>query len=278
MFGLKNIFSIRNLDAKNKIIKIFGKDIKFRYSRKVNKYDIECLADISQKNIIVALLHREIFPKYKNIYQGRDIVVCGAGPSLSNYIPIKGAIHIALNRAFMFDKVKFDYIFAQDWRAIYHITDKLREYKGNNCIKFIGRQDGIKELEIPATFKNTFIHEDFITDIYRKNLINKSKFAVNLNFEPLGNFSTIAFPAMQFALWTNPRKIYLVGCDSAPVGHYDKVVLESNKDALTNGVYGKIVKEWIEFKQFAAIYYPDIEIISINPVGLKGIFEDIYME
>ena len=30
-------------------------------------------------------------------------------------------------------------------------------------------------------------------------------------------------------------------------------------------------------KEFADHYYPDIEIISINPIGLQGLFKDIYM-
>ena len=29
-------------------------------------------------------------------------------------------------------------------------------------------------------------------------------------------------------------------------------------------------------KDFVDDYYPDIKIISVNPVGLKGLFEDMY--
>jgi len=31
-------------------------------------------------------------------------------------------------------------------------------------------------------------------------------------------------------------------------------------------------------KKFAALHYPDTEIISVNPVGLKGMFHDMYTE
>ena len=31
-------------------------------------------------------------------------------------------------------------------------------------------------------------------------------------------------------------------------------------------------------KEFAETYYPDTEIISINPVGLKGVFKDEFTE
>ena len=35
-----------------------------------------------------------------------------------------------------------------------------------------------------------------------------------------------------------------------------------------------IVKAYKKFKQFANKYYPDVQIISINPIGLRGIFKD----
>ena len=38
-----------------------------------------------------------------------------------------------------------------------------------------------------------------------------------------------------------------------------------------------IIEAYKKFKQFAQKYYPDVEIISINPVGLKGLFKDEVM-
>jgi hypothetical protein len=38
------------------------------------------------------------------------------------------------------------------------------------------------------------------------------------------------------------------------------------------------MRGWNEFKKFASIYYPKTEIISINPIGLKGLFKDIYTD
>ena len=39
-----------------------------------------------------------------------------------------------------------------------------------------------------------------------------------------------------------------------------------------------IIDGYVRLKEFAEIYYPDVEIISVNPVGLKGLFADIYMD
>lgn len=36
------------------------------------------------------------------------------------------------------------------------------------------------------------------------------------------------------------------------------------------------VRSWKFLKTFVDDYYPDIKIISVNPVGLKGLFEDMY--
>ena len=106
---------------------------------------------------------------------------------------------------------------------------------------------------------------------------NIHHFTKDLETQPLGNFGSIAFPAMQFVLYTQPKKIYIVGCDSAPTGHFSGEELESNKRALKDNTYLKIINQWKELKNFASFNYPDIEIISINPVGLKGIFEDMYI-
>ena len=39
--------------------------------------------------------------------------------------------------------------------------------------------------------------------------------------------------------------------------------------------YNKIRQSWREFKVFVRVYYPKIRIVSVNPVGLRGEFEDL---
>ncbi len=278
---LQNVFSIKNNTNKTaKIFTIFGIKFQIKYCNKRKENDFVKLVNIVQKSTSVAFLHQKVFPKYKNIYQGKSVVLCGAGPSLNKYLePIEeNAVHIALNRAFQHKLINFDYIFAQDLRGVAHIMKELAEYKTESCIKFIGTQDGIPEFEIPESYINSFKNERFITDIYKAKLTGRFEFAFDLSTQPLGNFDTIAFPAMQFILWTNPSKIYIVGCDSAPVGHCDSYASKSDKDALINGIWNNVTNQWIELKSFAELYYPDTEIISVNPVGLKGIFKDIYTE
>ena len=97
------------------------------------------------------------------------------------------------------------------------------------------------------------------------------QFAYDISTQPLGCFGSIVFPALQFALWTHPKRIYLVGCDCTTNGYsYDK----KDKNFLP---VNTIIETYKKFKQFAQKYYPDVEIISINPVGLKGLFKDEVM-
>ena len=68
--------------------------------------------------------------------------------------------------------------------------------------------------------------------------------------------------AIQFAQFTFPDAIYLVGCDVAPNEGYS---------ALKKTGYARL-------KMLGQRSYPGTNIISINPVGLKGLFQDEYTD
>ena len=82
---------------------------------------------------IVKNLHQKIFPPFKNIHAGQDVVIVGSGPTLNKYKVIDGAIHIGLNRTFENNSIKFDYIFAQDYpnliKADADFYIKLQNYR-----------------------------------------------------------------------------------------------------------------------------------------------------
>ncbi len=276
------LFSINKIN-KHKIINFLGIKFKFKIPEEV-KIACQCkpltkreISDLIQKNINTLYLHSKYFSKYKNYYEGKTIVICGAGPTLKFYKPITDAIHIALNRSFLFDKVKFDYIFAQDWRSIKNIKDKFISYNTNYCTKILGTQNNTIECEIPEEVA-------IICNALRYNTDNECwpncKFALDISTNPFGNFHTVALVALQFALYTNPQKIYIVGCDSVPTGHFTSNY--ENENEIQTHIKNQEIfspqmqKEWRLAKQFINMHYPSIEIVSINPVGLKGIFKDFY--
>jgi hypothetical protein len=91
--------------------------------------------------------------------------------------------------------------------------------------------------------------------------------------QPLADCGSVVFSALQFALWLNPRKLYLVGCDCSHGGYFYKDGNAENKNSNTLEI-DRVVQGYIWFKKFAQRYYPETELVSINPVGLRGIFLD----
>ncbi len=222
-------------------------------------------------------LHQSVFPKYKNMYQGRDVVIVATGPSLNDYAPIEGAVHIGVNRAFTCDKISLDYLFAIDYPNIKHCIEQMNTYMQGRCQKFYGVfKNPFDPLNIPSTIVESAGAEQFYLD-YNNYEIDE-QFPTDLSCQALASFWTITFQAIQFALWTNPKKIYLVGCDESDLGHFngESQIVNAEEDKRRHTI--KRMGGWNKLRDFAALYYPDTEIISVNPVGLKGMFKEIYTD
>ena len=227
------------------------------------------------KLIATAELHKSTFAGYRNKFAGKNIVLVGAGPSLKKFKPIKDAIYVGLNRAFLYDGVKFDFLFSIDKAGIDQIYDQFIEYQ---AVKFLGDQNLGPMYQIPESVINK------IKDVkrYKTDAGFSSQFATDIEYMPLGNFNTVSLQAMQFILYTNPAKIYLVGIDCSNAGHFTDNTknhikdfdIEKRGENLTKWA-NVSVEFWKELQKFAQTYYPETEIISVNPVGLRGIFTDL---
>lgn len=261
-----------------KEIKIFNVPV-FRKKTQSNKtkYYVLGIRIYKKKNIIKnnnspkispisvirsSYLHSKTFPQFKNIHQGKDIVIVGTGETLKNYTPIKNAIHIGLNRAFLCDKIKFDYLFVQDFFSIRNYIDEFSNYK---CSKFIGRYLTEIWWSIPENF---FTKQEKCFQYY--SAFPSEEIYTDIECMPLMDFNSISFPALHFALYTHPRRIYLVGCDTNNGKYFN------NEKYLGIMSVDKMIRGYLKLKDFIFRHYPDTEIISINPVGLKGFFKDIY--
>jgi len=225
-----------------------------------------------------AILHQKTFAEYKGCNVGKDVVIVGAGPTVNKFRPIKNCIYIGLNRACVLSNVKFDYLFTIDKLGIEQYYKEFGEY---DCVKFVGDQNLGPHWQIPETeiFKMKNVRQ-YKTDA---GLYSRSFFTLDIDKEPLGNFNTVSLQAMQFALYTQPKRIYLVGIDCSTAGHFHK------RDNSDGGLYDKMnsrgddlklnmdysIMFWQQLKEFADTYYPDIEIVSVNPVGLRGLFTDL---
>ena len=113
-------------------------------------------------------------------------------------------------------------------------------------------------------------------------LYKNSMFTLDIDSQPLGNFNSVSLQALQFILYTNPAKIYLVGIDCTTAGHFgNHDTLQEYKSNLQKR--GANISKWArnttiaweQAKDYISQYYPDTQIISVNPVGLKGLFTDL---
>lgn len=285
MSFLEKIFSIQNTNnRKYKEVSLLG--IKFKFKRKRDLKDIEDLINTSktqiiqrvQRSISTAILHQKTFLPYKNCNSGKSVVLVGAGPSVNSFIPIENAIYVGCNRAFLLNVVNFDYLFSIDKVGIDKYYKEFFEYTGNNCIKFLGDQNKGNDFQIPESYILKF-PQDRIRRYKTVAGYLPDKYELDIDSMPLANGASVAIQAMQFILYTNPKKIYIVGIDCTVASKQHFIGASYNNEdrmecAQLCDDYN--IEMWGKLKDFASIYYPETEIISINPVGLKGLFKDMY--
>lgn len=224
------------------------------------------------KNLIQCQnVHRDSFLNYKNQFKGKTVVLVGAGPSAKYHKKIEGAVYVGVNNACLLEQIKLDFLFCQDFYMDQEKCNAIIDYKKGECTKFFGiipdkRIESCRRTEVAKHVrrgrKQYFLEADaspyYIYDMY------KNETALNIENEPL-KADGVIFCALQFVLYGHPEKIYIVGCDCTSGFFYDS-------EKVFDNTY--MIKMWEEFRDYIEEFYPDITVISINPVGLKGMFQD----
>lgn len=199
--------------------------------------------------------HMASFSEFKGCHRGRTIAVVGTGPTLNYYSQVKGAPHIGVNTSFKRKQLKFDYYFLNHYSL--GVCDELKNY---SFVKFFGYIDDV--------FPECAVEENRARRFFLS--VPGRRLHTNIEYYPLaGGFYSVIFNALQFALYTRPKRILLVGCDCAAIGYF-------NADDPCRGD----IPAWLDgyrcFKEFITQHYPDTGVVSINPVGLRGMFHDVY--
>ena len=232
---------------------------------------------IIQTNALAQKLNAEAFSEYKGVNAGKDMILFATGPSLSQYKPIEGCIKVGVNHSFL--KIKdLDFFFSTDYRSLAPVINQLREYR-SDCRKFFGISwSHLNQWEAAIPESDVIIQgaKRFIVDysVNTPGFSSSYTYPFDISVQPLTGGGSVAFVAMQFMLWTNPRRIYIVGCDCSANGHFMPESLMNNPSPPE--YYLSLIAPWKKLKQFANRLYPQTEIVSINPVGLKGVFTDLY--
>lgn len=254
--------------SKTWIYRLYTHLLRANLEYKILRYTQFCASTVK--------LHAETFTPFRNIHQGQEIVIFACGPSVKDYQEIAGAIKIGINRSIQMPGLDLDYFFLVDGGKAFTREEmhRFNTYRGALCKKFYGNQNdeaGNGELFIS-------LQDGYEANAYRFNVDNfairgrRYTFASDLTSQPLTAPGSSVFAAIQFALWTNPKRIYLVGCDCTQAGHFYSTA--KNTDLMTD----VIIDGYVELKKFAKSRYPETEIVSVNPVGLKGLFRDWYQK
>lgn len=247
------------------------------YMQQLKREIVDSISVHTQRAMSVAFLHQRTFGEFRNKHNGQTVALVGAGPSVKYMEPIKDAIYVGLNRAFLMDKVHFDYLFSIDKAGL--DTGKEQFYDGflnYDCIKFMGDQNMGPNFQIPqdVMYRDAKIRRYKTTIRYLPGI-----FALDLETEALANSSSCSIQAMQFILFTNPKKVYVYGidCSCASGQHFTGgAVNNAARGENAASIDAQHIGDWKRLKVFINTYYPNTEVFVVNPVGLRGIFNDVY--
>lgn len=214
----------------------------------------------------VFALHQKTFSRYRCCNKGFSSVLIATGPTINDSPHIcDGVKCLGVNRAIMMEQFKLNYFFASDYLAVKSYIDIAFDY---GCINFFGlyTQQRWEYLTIPNWVAEKAHAERFYREGRRANVYQ------DISCFPLADYGSITHAALNFLLYTHPRRIYLIGCDTSNNGYYEKNItqLPMHLETLREG--------YVKLKEMRDIYYPDVEIISVNPIGLRGLFRDVYTQ
>ncbi len=222
----------------------------------------------------VCSLNSKTFEPFRNKFRNKKIVIFATGPSADYYDPISDAIHIGLNFAWKRKNIRLNYLFTNDGGEKESMSAMEKGFSlikdGIFVSKFMDRipycYSNYPE-DVSLRFKNVrrfYIDDSVDNPIYQ-----------DICYHPLSCCGSVVFAALHFSLFTYPKQIYIVGCDAqkSNYGHFYEKISDDVFPCLD-----KIKVTWSRMKMFANQYYPETEIISVNPVGLKGLFKDIYTQ
>jgi hypothetical protein len=260
-------------------LNVFGLRIPYRRFKSVKtrikemRWDLELVANI---HLTALSMHKASFGEYKGFYKNKDVVLVGTAPSAKDYKPIFGAIHIGVNRAFRMNHIPLHMLFMQDRMDVPGIPELAYEqedadaYEGENCLKFYGMHYSappIPESSVEKAGAKRYVFID--RRVPESSLI---QYSTDITTRPLNVWGSCIFSALEMALWTHPKRIYLVGCDCATTGNFDGI-----NEPKENRIFEPIYYGWKMYRDYIASHYPDIDVVSVNPVRLKGMFRDIEM-
>ena len=227
------------------------------------------------------------FSKFKNIHEGESAIIFCTGPSLNQFKTNKQfdrCIKVGVNKIYGNPTIskEIDYYF---FGSHYHIDEKHRL----NIHKL--RETNTKAVFMSSTFTAKFGdgRETGLGNINKQSSMALGAIPFEVGAPGSGPGpgwvkeidkypfygGSIAFIPVQFLLFAGVKTIYIVGAD---LGNSNSHFYNSSNSGLANDGATTFYKSgWKKLPDFLNKEYPDVKVCSINPVGLKGVFKDIYV-
>lgn len=208
-----------------------------------------------------------------------SVAVMGCGPSIDLYDGSKNLIHVGCNELIYSEKFDLDYFFVGDaqvgWKdkqKTFHSDPKSYQKYKPRIAKFVRDHPHV---EVSMLYANAgapiehAIHYDICDrnatlSEFKRN--RQEKFQVDIVNNYMYSRMSITWEMLQFALWTGPSKIYLMGQDCS----YSKGTLHNPNHKAYGGVPRvPLIQRWQEFSVWVKSAYPETEVFIVNPVAMK---------
>lgn len=231
----------------------------------------------------------EGFLPFKNTHVGDSAILFASGPTLEDFtygcLPEPPVVRVGVNSVIHRADITLDYFFcAHDSRKdpTHHRTHPNHSEGAGlpDYVSAAGARKDLKHIFVGTEF-NGAAHPQYFTEEEAaavgattygvSNDVGVDAFRWDICSFPLFNHS-IVFPALQFLLFTGVVRIYLVGNDCSGGHSFLFPELSSPYDAGTDD----IMPHWRDFAGFVKGVRPAVEIVSINPRSLEGMFTDIW--
>ena len=233
-----------------------------------------------------------------NIHIDQTAIVFGAGPSLNDYDEIDDGtfVRVTCNRQIFMERLhpfhlyinidggsggKHSYVKdfkkqIDDYQPLYakfysvHWKCLYDAYVDSGAIPFMIYTT--KYFRHPYTNDLGVKRTSHVEDV---NLVHTIKFVKDISIQPPMLNSNVAFPIMQILLYMGFSTINLVGFDASGGGRWNFPNAYNFKNFAQSVVQWP--KRWYFFRKWQKEAYPDVKIVNVNPVALKGMMdEDIY--
>lgn len=214
-------------------------------------------------------LHAQVFPGLRGSLSGQNVALLGGGPTLRQAPPLDGCLIATCNSSHGFVKGRSDFYFAIDHQevnraviaeALRTLPPECRIYLGCYLSPYV-----TLNMQLPRPLRCDPRVTSYCSDAGIQP-------RPELELFPVYQCGTITHNMLHILLYAGAAVIYLLGCDVQPSGYFDDRVnprqQEMPVEALRSG--------YAQLRALQQQHFPHTRIISVNPLGLRGLFEDAY--